>query len=155
MGRYAWVNCNCVETGRLRIPHPVPARLSIHSTGEPIIITSPHRAAWKLHAAWLAGAPCAHVQCVLLAHDLGTTAELARIVQLIAKLVPEPLRQFPVLWTDVLSDQFYGEGDVVGTPGPRSPGARGPAGERPGRPPADGRGAACRADLRGSAAGAD
>ena len=52
---------------------------------------------------------------MLLAHDLGTTAVIARIMQLIAVLVAEPLRQFPVLWTDILSDQFYGEGDVVGT----------------------------------------
>ena len=114
MGLYAWVNCNCVETGRLRIPHPVPTRLSIDRTGEPSLI-SHDRDELMLHYAWHADTPCAHVNGVLLAHDLGTTAVVERILQLIAALVEEPTCQFPVLCTEILVDGFHHDGDCVRT----------------------------------------
>ena len=68
MGLDATVFCNCVEKGRLEVPHPFPERLYIDEDGRPEIRVDdlPYQSVLSLdeaHYAWLQSPPCKHQAC--------------------------------------------------------------------------------------------
>ena len=70
MGLDATVFCDCVERGRLTVPHPYPGLLYIASNGSPEIRTKDPAKVEK-HDQWIDLPPCKHEQMRVDGCDLG------------------------------------------------------------------------------------
>jgi hypothetical protein len=102
MGLDATVYCDCVEKGKLTIPHPFPDLLHISADGAPEIqggVLSQH---WQRYDAWVANNPCPHKYFWLVHHHLGNVAGIAFVRHIIVQIVKDPAVAFPVLWSKVV-----------------------------------------------------
>lgn len=101
MGLDAWVWCDCVEKGRLRVPHPFPDLLCLDETGGPDI-SSQDPAIIERHDEWLLRSPCEHNECTLMSHYLGNIGQIEHLRASLDALRPSAQATFPVLRTRVI-----------------------------------------------------
>lgn len=66
MGLDAVVFCDCVETNRLKVPHPFPKLLYVESNGSPEI-SSKSPAKIDKHDEWMNLPPCQHEGMMVVA----------------------------------------------------------------------------------------
>ena len=78
MGLDAVVFCNCVETEKLRVPHPFPLLLHILKDGRPEI-RSKDTAKITAHEAWMALPPCKHNDLIADGCSLGNAGGVSTI----------------------------------------------------------------------------
>lgn len=102
MGLYAFVYCDCVEKGRLRIPHPFPKLLYIEENGSPEIKSKdPKKIA--AHDGWMEGEPCEHAGMLVGGGRLGNAAFIAFLADLVARVSRSSRHSFPILSGRVIS----------------------------------------------------
>ena len=102
MGLDAVVCCDCVEAGRLRIPHPSPRLLYIAKNGSPEIRSEDPDEVSR-HDAWMHTA-CKHEEMMIAGAYLGNATAIAFLQQALLEKVGSPAREFPVLWKEVIYD---------------------------------------------------
>ena len=114
MGLDASVFCDCVEKGRLRVPHPRPDLLYIDEDGRPAIPNGiPLEDAMK-HDQWCwSDAACEHPNLRLVHHRLGYIGLIAFVRGSISRAVTNPSVELPVLWNQVIYSGTHG-GDFLG-----------------------------------------
>lgn len=100
MGLDAVVFCDCVEKKRLKSPHPFPDLLYISPNGSPEI-RSRSNTKIEQHDEWMHHA-CRHEDMIVGGDQLGTISGIEFIRESLARAVPRPDRQFPVLWNKVV-----------------------------------------------------
>ena len=101
MGLDAVVFCDCVEKGRLRIPHPWPHLLYIFKNGRPEI-RSQNEDKIDLHDDWMEGDPCKHSELMVAGCYLGNIAFIDFIREAVCRVAKVPARDFPVVWNKVI-----------------------------------------------------
>lgn len=111
MSLNAVVYCDCVEKGRLTIPHPHPDLLFIDETGSPDII-SDDPLDIESHDRWESLRPCQHEHFWLAERWLGNTSLIGSIRELIEKHSSDPAREYPTLWSKVIYDSSH-SGDFL------------------------------------------
>ena len=94
----ALVYCDCVEKGRLLIPHPRPDLLTTDANGMPTLSggdAEDHEA----HAQWMYDQPsCAHEQFILIGGHICDIFQAEWIRRHIELMHPAPAATFPTLW---------------------------------------------------------
>lgn len=102
MGLDAFVFCDCVEKGRLRIPHPYPRLLYISSSGSPEI-RSNDPAMLQKHVDWMEMDPCQlkHETLMMDGDTLGNAGFINEIRERLERTL-RPRSQYSVLLTKVL-----------------------------------------------------
>jgi hypothetical protein len=111
MSLNAVVYCDCVERGRLTIPHPRPDLLSIDEKGAPdISSTDPQDI--EAHDRWESLRPCAHEHFWLIERWLGNVSLVGSIRALLKQSSGDPAREYPVLWSKVIYDGSH-SGDFL------------------------------------------
>ncbi len=99
MGLDAMVFCDCVEKGRLRVPHPYPRLLYIAGNGAPEI-RSKDPVKVEEHVRWTDLSPCKHDQMMLPAGYSGSATHIAYLRETISGALGK--RVCPVLLGKVL-----------------------------------------------------
>lgn len=102
MGLDACVYCDCVEKGRLRVPHPDPHLFKIAEDGMPYLEAPFGTPEDERHESWLRGSPCGHEDFTLIHRRLGNIAMIAWVRACVARIAKDPVRTFPILWTKVV-----------------------------------------------------
>src|SRR5579872_4168604 len=98
MGLDAAVFCDCVETKKLKVPHPFPRLLYVLKSGQPEI-RSKDAAKIAAHDAWMELPPCKHEDMMVDGCSLGNAGGVAVIREAL-----KPRRTtFPIL----LNKVFY------------------------------------------------
>jgi hypothetical protein len=111
MSLNAVVYCDCVEKGRLTIPHPRPDLLFINETGSPDI-TSDDPLDIEAHDRWESLRPCQHEHFWLVERWLGNTSLIGSIRELMKQHLSDPAREYPALWSKVIYDGSH-SGDFL------------------------------------------
>ena len=102
MGLDAVIFCNCVETKKLKVPHPFPRLLYTLKDGRPVI-RSNDAAKIAAHEAWMALPPCKHEDMMVDGCSLGNASGAEFIYEVLSS-AQKPLRtKFPFL----LNKVFY------------------------------------------------
>lgn len=113
MGLDAWVNCDCFEKNKLRVPAPFPEKIFIGEDGAPDIHADPyqvsksgepHGPGWeqiRTFDDWCSGA-CEHEDFTLLHHRIGNIGLVGHLRALVADLSPEPAEEYPIVWSAVI-----------------------------------------------------
>ncbi len=99
MGLDAMVFCDCVEKGRLRVPHPYPRSLYIASNGSPEI-RSKDPLKVDEHDKWMNLPPCKHEQMLLPAGYSGSATHISHLHETLSGVLRK--RACPVLLGKVL-----------------------------------------------------
>jgi hypothetical protein len=102
MGLDAVVFCNCVETGKLKVPHPFPRLLHVSTNGYPEI-RSKDAAKIAAHKAWLERPPCKHEGMQLEGCSLGNAGGVGVIYEALSSAVRPSRIKIPIL----LNNVFY------------------------------------------------
>jgi hypothetical protein len=114
MGLDAWVNCDCFEKGKLRVPPPFPEKIFIGEDGAPDIHADPYEVSesgdasgpgWEQIRAfddWEADNPCEHERFTLLHHRIGNISLVGHLRALVADFSPEPAEDYPLVWNAVI-----------------------------------------------------
>jgi hypothetical protein len=100
MGLEAVVFCDCVEKGRLKIPHPFPRLLYIAPNGSPEIRSEDPEKVEK-HDEWMHQA-CKHPEMMIAGSHLGNITGIEMLRKILQAAVRAPAREFPVLWHKVI-----------------------------------------------------
>jgi hypothetical protein len=111
MGLNAVVYCDCIENGRVSIPHPRPDLLFIDEKGAPDI-SSTNPLDIEMHERWESLRPCQHEHFWLIEHWLGNVSLLGSIRALLKQYSSDPEREYPVLWSKVIYDGSH-SGDFL------------------------------------------
>ena len=94
----ALVYCDCVEKGRLLIPHPRPDLLTTDADGMPTL-SGGDAGDHEAHAHWMYEQPsCAHDQFVLIGGHICDIFQAEWIRRHIELMHPDPTVEFPTLW---------------------------------------------------------
>jgi hypothetical protein len=101
MGLDATVFCNCVETGRLTVPHPYPRLLFIAPNGCPEI-RSKDPAKIDEHDQWMELPPCKHQQMICDGCHLGNTWFISHLRSVLLVVSSKRGQACPVLLEKVL-----------------------------------------------------
>lgn len=101
MGLEAMVFCDCVEKGRLAVPHPYPQMLSIASNGSPEI-RSKDPVKVEAHDNWMDLPPCKHEQMMLEGCELGNMSFISDLRSLLSGILKKRGQACPVLLGKVL-----------------------------------------------------
>ena len=101
MGLDAAVFCDCVETKKLKVPHPFPRLLYILKNGRPEI-RSKEAAKIAAHDAWMALPPCKHEGMMVDGCSLGNATGVGVIYEALSS-AQKPRTEFPIL----LNKVFY------------------------------------------------
>ena len=101
MGLDAMVFCDCVEKGRLTVPHPYPRLLYIDDNGSPEI-RSKDPVEIDEHDKWMDLPPCEHEQMMLDDDYLGNAGHISRLYEILSGVAAGHARAFPVLLGKVL-----------------------------------------------------
>ena len=111
MSLNAVVYCDCIEKGRVTIPHPRPDRLFIDETGSPEISSAD---SWDIaeHDRWESLRPCQHEHFWLVEQWLGNTSAIGSIRAVMKHYSSDPAREYPVLWSKVIYDGSH-SGDFL------------------------------------------
>lgn len=110
----AAVYCNCVETGCLLTPHPLPHLLYIDYTGAPEL-RSTDLAQLMQHDAWRGNSPCIHDECMLVLHWLGNIALIGMLRRTVNRLIADAEHDLPVLSKQVIYNGVHC-GDILEPP---------------------------------------
>jgi hypothetical protein len=102
MGLDAVIFCNCVETGKLRVPHPFPRLLYALKNGRPAI-RSVDTAKIAKHVAWTELPPCKHEDMMVDGCSLGNAGGVGVIYKVLSHAQKPPKTTFPIL----LNKVFY------------------------------------------------
>ena len=111
MSLTAVVYCDCVEKGRLTIPHPHPDLLFIDETGTPDIASS-DPGNMEAHDRWESLQPCQHEHFWLVERWLGNISMIGAFRSLMRQCSGNPALEYPVLWSKVLYDASH-SGDFL------------------------------------------
>lgn len=111
MSLNAVVYCDCVEKGRVMVPHPLPDLLFINETGAPDISSTDPREI-EAHDRWESLQPCQHEHFWLAERWLGNTSLIGSIRALIKQFSSDPAREYPALWSKVIYDGSH-SGDFL------------------------------------------
>ena len=76
MGLDAYLRCRCIQDG-LAKPHPLPERLTLDETMEPVLTGDPSMDEWNAHDRWFAES-CEH-SGYLLSERLGDISMVAHL----------------------------------------------------------------------------
>jgi hypothetical protein len=102
MGLDVTVYCNCVESGRITVPHPYPPKLYIDSSGSPEIRTE-DMDEMLAHDRWQCLPPCEHREMKAFECRIGNGSHVARLRKTINSVFGErDSEYFPVLLGKVL-----------------------------------------------------
>jgi hypothetical protein len=101
MGLDAVVFCDCVEKGRLTVPHPYPRLLYIASNGSPEI-RSRNPAKVDEHDKWMNLPPCEHEGMMFDACNLGNAGSISHLYEVLSGAITGRRRAYPVLLGKVL-----------------------------------------------------
>jgi hypothetical protein len=96
MGLDAMVFCDCVETKRLKVPHPFPKLLCVESNGSPEI-HSKNPAKIDKHDEWMALPPCQHKEMMVAGFYIGNMTLVERVYNALEAALKLPLPRCPVL----------------------------------------------------------
>lgn len=96
MGLDAVVFCNCVETEKLKVPHPFPRLLYIWKNGYPEI-RSKEAAKIAAHEAWLELPPCKHEEMQLDGCSLGNAGGVGVIYEALSNAQKLLRKKLPIL----------------------------------------------------------
>ena len=113
MSLNAVVYCDCIEKGRVTIPHPRPDLLFIDEKGAPDI-SSTDPLDIETHDRWESLRPCRHEHFWLIEHWLGNVSLIGAIRALLKRHSSDPAREYPVLWSKVIYDGSH-SGDFLTT----------------------------------------
>jgi hypothetical protein len=111
MSLNAVVYCDCIEKGRVTIPHPRPDLLFIDEKGAPDISSTDPRDI-EAHDRWESLRPCQHDHFWLIEHWLGNVSLIGSIRALLQQYSSDPEREYPVLWSKVIYDGSH-SGDYL------------------------------------------
>ncbi|MCA1600078.1 MAG: hypothetical protein LC776_00050 [Acidobacteria bacterium] len=111
MSLNAVVYCDCVEKGRLTIPHPHADLLFINETGAPDISSTDPRDI-EAHDRWESLRPCEHENFWLIERWLGNVSLVGSIRELLELNSSDPAHDYPVLWSKVIYDGSH-SGDFL------------------------------------------
>lgn len=103
MGLNAVVYCDCIEKGRLTIPHPRPDLLFIDERGAPDISSSDPLDV-EAHDNWESLRPCQHKHFWLIERWLGNVSLIGSMRSLLKQYSSDPAHEYPVLWSKVIHD---------------------------------------------------
>jgi hypothetical protein len=106
-----FVRCACMREGKAK-PHPLPNRLTIDKSGEPILSGEPSEEEWEAHDRWVA-ASCEH-EGFLAAVFLGNITRVKNLRGFLRGLQGKPGPRFPILLEKVLYDGTH-TGDSIPT----------------------------------------
>jgi hypothetical protein len=101
MGLDAVVFCDCVETNRLKVPHPFPKLLFLESNGSPEI-RSKNSSKVNKHDEWMALPPCQHKDMMIAGCYVGNMTLVERVYNTLEAVLKPPLPRCPVLLKKVL-----------------------------------------------------
>jgi hypothetical protein len=102
MGLDAAIFCNCVETKKLKVPHPFPRLLYTLKNGQPEI-RSKDAAKIAAHDAWMELPPCKHEDMMVDGCSLGNAGGVEVIYEALSSAQKPPRTTFPIL----LNKVFY------------------------------------------------
>ena len=116
MGLDATVWCNCIETGKLKTPHPFPELLIVDKSGRPDI-NSDDIEKEMAHDEWQSSSSCEHDECMLAGHYLGNISLVAGLRDWVEKLsddadVGYPVLRFGVIYSGSHCGDFLNIDDV-------------------------------------------
>ena len=111
MSLNAVVYCDCIEKGRVTIPHPRPDLLFIDEKGAPDI-SSTDPLEIEAHDRWESLRPCQHEHFWLIEHWLGNVSLIGSIRALLQQYLSDPAGEYPVLWSNVIYDGSH-SGDFL------------------------------------------
>lgn len=111
MSLNAVVYCDCIEKGRVTIPHPRPDLLFIDEKGAPDI-SSTDPLEIEAHDRWESLRPCQHEHFWLIEHWLGNVSLIGSIRALLQQYSSDPAGEYPVLWSKVIYDGSH-SGDFL------------------------------------------
>ena len=98
MSLNAVVYCDCVEQGRVTIPHPRPDLLFIDETGSHPGISSDDPGDIEAHDPRESLRPCEHERFWLIERWLGNISLIETIRSLLKQQSSNPARDYPVLF---------------------------------------------------------
>jgi hypothetical protein len=101
MSLNAIVYCDCIEKGKMTIPHPHPDLLFIDERGSPDI-SSANPQEVEAHDRWESLQPCQHEHFWLVERWLGNTSLIGSVRALVKQYSSDPAREYPVLWSKVI-----------------------------------------------------
>jgi hypothetical protein len=101
MGLDAVVFCNCVETEKLKVPHPFPRLLHIKNDGRPAIRTN-DAAKLAAHDAWMTLPPCKHGDMMVDGCSLGNASGVGVIYDALSRAQKSFRIPLPILLNNVL-----------------------------------------------------
>lgn len=113
MSLNAVVYCDCIEKGRLKIPHPRPDLLFIDEMGAPDI-SSTDPLDMEAHDRWESLRPCQHKNFWLIERWLGNVSLIGTIRSLLKQYSSDPAHEYPELWSKVIYDGSH-SGDFLST----------------------------------------
>ncbi len=102
MGLDAVVFCDCVETEKLKVPHPFPYLLHISRNGSPDI-RSKDAAKIAAHDAWVTLPPCKHGEMMVDGCSLGNASGVGVIYDVLSRAQKSFRIPLPIL----LNKVFY------------------------------------------------
>lgn len=111
MSLNATVYCDCIEKGRVTVPHPRPDLLFIDEKGAPDI-SSTDPLEIEAHDRWESLQPCEHEHFWLIERWLGNVSLIGSIRAILKQYSINPARDFPVLWSKVIYDGSH-SGDFL------------------------------------------
>jgi hypothetical protein len=109
MGLDAHVRCRCIQDG-LAKPHPLPKRLTLDESIEPVLTGDSTSHEWDLHDKWFAES-CEHGG-YLVSERLGNISFIAHIREFVRCLQSSPAPRFPILLESVIYDGTH-SGDCL------------------------------------------
>lgn len=111
MSLNAVVYCDCIEKGRVTIPHPRPDLLFINEAGAPDILSDDPKDI-EAHDRWESLRPCQHKHFWLIERWLGNVSLIGSIRALLQRYSSDPAREYPVVWSKVIHDGAH-SGDFL------------------------------------------
>jgi len=111
MSLNAIVYCDCVERGRLTIPHPRPDILSINDRGEPVVLST-NTEDIEAHDRWESLKPCKHERFWLIERWLGNVSLIDSLRTLLERYSGNPANEYPTLYSRVIYDGSH-SGDFL------------------------------------------
>lgn len=114
MSLLAWVYCNCIETGRLLTPSPVPNPIEIDETGQPDIVSDDPQV-HSVFNVWRYRSACPHYGGMLVCHRIGGVGHVTFLRETIYHLAggwEAADAQYPVLLRRVICNGVH-SGDWI------------------------------------------
>src|SRR6266513_2440335 len=94
MGLDAFVYCDCIERGRLLVPHPFPHLLKVGEDGSPFIdSTLPEY--YEPHNRWESDRPCPHHDFLLLHQWISNVSGAARMTTILIRPISRSRCRIP------------------------------------------------------------